>query len=174
MSPASKTVIEARGDREIIIKRTFDAPVELVFDAWTKPELVRRWWAPAALGVEPVRFDADVRAGGSYRYVVRAPAVEELGAGAAFAMSGRYVEVVRPSRLVYTEVFEPTADGPEPGAEEVVVTVTFEEDRGRTHVVSLTVCPSKEARDGYLTAAEAGTSAAMDQLDDLLRSLRSQ
>jgi uncharacterized protein YndB with AHSA1/START domain len=172
MSGASKTVIETRGEREIVIKRSFDAPAELVFDAWTKPELVRTWWVPEAHGVEGVRFEADVRAGGSYRYVLRVPA--EGGAGAEFAMSGRYLEVVRPSRLVHTEVFEPTAAGPEPGAEEVVVTVTFEEVRGRTHLVSRIVCPSKEVRDAYLANMEPATSAAMEKLADLLESLRSQ
>jgi uncharacterized protein YndB with AHSA1/START domain len=89
-------------------------------------------------------------------------------------MSGRYLEVVRPSRLVHTEVFEPTAAGPEPGAEEVVVTVTFEEVRGRTHLVSRIVCPSKEVRDAYLANMEPATSAAMEKLADLLESLRSQ
>ena len=84
MSPANKTVIETRGELEIVIRRSFDAPAELVFDAWTRPELVRSWWVPEAHGVEGVRFDADVRAGGTYRYVLRAPAEssgEAAGAG---------------------------------------------------------------------------------------------
>ncbi len=177
MSPGNKTVIETRGELEIVIKRSFDAPAEFVFDAWTKPELVRHWWVPEAHGVEGVRFEADVRPGGSYRYVLRAPAEgsgEAAGAGAEFAMSGRYIEVVRPSRLVHTEVFEPTAAGPEPDAQEAIVTVTFEEVRGRTHLVSRIVCASKEMRDAYLANMEPATSAAMDKLADLLESLRSQ
>lgn len=177
MSSANKTVIETRGEREIVIKRSFDAPAELVFDAWTKPELVRRWWVPEAHGVEGVSFEAEVRTGGSYRYVLRAPAEgsgEAAGAGAEFAMSGRYIEVVRPSRLVHTEVLGPAAAGAEPYAPEVLVTVTFEEDRGRTRVVSRIVCASKEARDDYLAAMEPATSAAMEKLAELLESLRSQ
>jgi uncharacterized protein YndB with AHSA1/START domain len=174
MNRANKTVIETKGDLEIVIRRSFDAPAALVFDAWTKPEFVRNWWVPEAHGVEGVRFEADVRVGGSYRYVLRAPTGEAAGAWAEFAMSGRYIEVVRPSRLVHTEVFEPTAAGPEPGAQEVVVTVTFEEERGRTHLVSRIVCPSKEVRDGYLANMEPATSAAMEKLADLLESQRSK
>ena len=177
MNPANRTVIETRGDREIVIKRSFDAPAELVFDAWTKPELVRRWWVPEAHGVEGVRFEADVRAGGSYRYVLRAPAEgsgDAAGAGVEFAMSGRYLEVVRPSRLVHTEVLGPADAGAEPYAPEALVTVTFDEDRGRTRVVSVIVCASKEARDAYFAAMEPATSAAMGKLADLLDSLRSR
>jgi uncharacterized protein YndB with AHSA1/START domain len=174
MSPGSKTVIETRGEREIVIKRSFDAPAELVFDAWTRPEFVRRWWVPEAHGVEGVRFEADVRVGGSYRYVLRAPTGDAAGTWAEFAMSGRYIEVVRPSRLVHTEVFEPTAAGPEPDAQEAVVTVTFDEVRGRTNLVSRIVCSSKDYRDAYLANMEPATSAAMEKLADLLESQRSK
>jgi uncharacterized protein YndB with AHSA1/START domain len=175
MSPASKTVIETRGEREIVIRRSFDAPAELVFDAWTNPDVVSGWWVPEAHGVEGVRFEADVRVGGSWRYVLRAPAESPgetggAGAWAEFAMSGRYIEVVRPSRLVYTEVFEPTAAGPSPEIPESVVTVTFEEERGRTHLVSRIVCASQEFRDAYLANMEPATSAAMDKLAGLVES----
>src|SRR5688572_14044054 len=67
----NRTSMELEGDREIVITRTFNGPARIVFDAWTNPELVRRWWAPASLGVSMISCDADVRAGGNYRYVLQ-------------------------------------------------------------------------------------------------------
>lgn len=185
MNPARKTVIETLGDREIVIRRSFDAPAALVFDAWTKPDVVRLWWVPEAHGVEGVRFEADVRVGGTWRYVLRAPVVgpdesgavsdagSEAGSGATwaeFAMSGWYMEVERPSRLVYTEVFEPTATGPVPEIPSSIVTVTFVEKDGRTQLLSRIVCASREFRDAYLANMEPATSAAMDKLASLVES----
>jgi uncharacterized protein YndB with AHSA1/START domain len=82
----NETSLELKGDREIVIARTFDGPARIVFDAWTRPELVSRWWAPKSRGVEIVSCDADARAGGCYRYVLR------HGRG-EFAFSGEYTEV---------------------------------------------------------------------------------
>jgi uncharacterized protein YndB with AHSA1/START domain len=75
----NQTSMELKGDREIVIERTFKGPPRIVFDAWTRPELVRRWWAPKSRRVSLVGCDADVRVGGSYRYVAR------LAAGGQFA-----------------------------------------------------------------------------------------
>src|SRR5262245_8032035 len=92
-APRNQTTMELRADRELVITRTFDAPARLVFDAWTKPELVRRWWAPKSHRVSVVSCEADVRAGGTYRYVLRQDEATELG------FSGRYTEVTPHSRL---------------------------------------------------------------------------
>jgi uncharacterized protein YndB with AHSA1/START domain len=163
---AERTTLEVKGDLEIVITRTFDAPAGIVFAAWTRPELVRRWWAPASLGVTIVSCDADVRVGGSYRYVLH-------HAGSEFAFSGRYTEVAPPSRIAYTQVFEPTASGAPPGDGDVLVTVTFEDDAGRTHVVSHTQCPSRDVRDGIIASGmEHGMRECMEQLDALVASLR--
>lgn len=162
---ASGTSVERASDRELVISRTFNGPARIVFDAWTSPELVRRWWAPASLGVTAVSCEADVRAGGHYRYV--------LGHGAGtFAFSGTYREVSPHVRLVYTTFFEPQAQGPEAGAEPAVVTVTFDERDGRTHLVAREVYPSKDVLDAVIaTGMESGLRVTMDQLDELVASL---
>ncbi len=163
----NRTSMELEGDREIVITRTFNGPARIVFDAWTNPELVRRWWAPASLGVSMISCDADVRAGGNYRYVL------QLRTGNQFAFSGTYNEVTPSSRLVYTEKFEPTASGAAADDPGVVITVTFDERGGRTHVVSRSLCPSREVRDTILESGmEHGMRETWDALDELVASLR--
>jgi uncharacterized protein YndB with AHSA1/START domain len=158
------TSLVRSSEREIVITRTFSGPARIVFDAWTRPELVRRWWAPRALGVSIVSCDADVRVGGRYRYVLK-PATED-----EFAFSGEYSEITPHSRLVYTAFFEPTGHGPL--GDPALVTVTFDERDGRTHVVSRELYPSKEVLDGALaTGMESGLRVTMDQLDELVASL---
>lgn len=155
--------IELAGDLEIIFRRTFNGPARIVFDAWTKPELVRRWWAPAGLGVSMVSCEADVRVGGAYRYVIKAHGSPEM------AFSGIYTELTPPTRLVHTQVFEPTASGSNPDDGELVVTVTFEEMAGRTHVTSRAVAPTKEVRDAIVASGmETGARMTWDQLDEVV------
>jgi uncharacterized protein YndB with AHSA1/START domain len=163
----NQTSMELKGDREIVIARTFNGPSRTVFDAWTKPELVRRWWAPKSHRVSVVSCEADVRVGGGYRYVLR------LDSGNEFAFAGRYIEVTPHSRLVYGEIYEPTAAGVKPGDPEVIITVTFDERDGKTHLVSHSLCPSKEVRDAIIASGmETGMRAAMDQLEELVASLQ--
>jgi uncharacterized protein YndB with AHSA1/START domain len=163
----NQTSLRLDGDLDIVIARAFNGPANVVFDAWTKPELVRRWWAPKSLAVSMVSCDAEVRAGGGYRYVLR------HRDGGLFAFSGKYLEVTPPSRLVHTQVFEPTAAGANPDDQAIVVTVTFDERDGRTHVVSHSVCPSKEVRDGIIASGmERGMRETMNQLEELVASLR--
>lgn len=152
--------LELRGDREIVVTWTLPAPPPRVYDAWTKPELVRRWWAPAALGMEMVECQADLRVGGRYRYVVRGPQGE-------LAFSGNYTELSPPSRLLYTHVFEPMA-----AAGELAVTVTFTERGGATELVVHERYPSAEVRSAALCAgADRGRRETMQQLEALLDSL---
>jgi uncharacterized protein YndB with AHSA1/START domain len=163
----NQTSMELKGDREIVIARTFNGPARIVFDAWTRPELVRRWWAPQSHRVSVVGCDGDVRVGGHYRYVLR------LETGDQFAFSGKYTEVTPHSRLVYTQIFEPTASGANPGDAALTITVTFEEHDGKTNLVSHSLCPSKEVRDTILASGmEHGMRETMDQLDELVASLR--
>jgi uncharacterized protein YndB with AHSA1/START domain len=163
----NQTTLELRGDREIVIERTFNGPAHIVFDAWTRPELVERWWAPKSRGVAMVACTADVRAGGTYRYHLR------HGRG-EFAFAGRYLEVTPPTRLVYTQVYEPTASGPTPGDVAITTTVTFTERGGRTHVVSLTHCPTPQLRDTIIASGmESGMRETMDLLESLVESLAS-
>jgi uncharacterized protein YndB with AHSA1/START domain len=154
------TSMERTSEKEIVITRSFRAPAHIVFDAWTKPELVRRWWAPASRGVTLVQCDADLRPGGTYRYVLA------RGKAERFVFFGKYLEIVRPTRLVYTQSFEPV-----PG--EAVVTVSFEERDGSTMLVSHELYPSKDALDGALASGmEDGMRETFEQLDELVASLR--
>ena len=163
----NQTTMELKGDREIVIERTFNGPAHIVFDAWTRPELVARWWAPTQRGVSVVRCDADVRVGGRYRYHLR-------HAHGEFAFSGEYVDVTPPARVVYTEIFEPTASGAQPGDVAVTVTVTFTERGGQTHVVSHSQCPTPHVRDAIIASGmESGMRETMDQLEMLVESLAS-
>ena len=163
----NQTSLELEGDREFVIRRTFNGPARVVFDAWTKPELVRRWWAPKALGVSFVSCDADVRVGGTYRYVIAA------GNGGAMAFAGVYRELTPHTRIVHTQVFEPTASGANPDDGELVVTVTFDERNGRTHVVSRAHCATPALRDIILASGmEHGMRLTWDQLDELVATLQ--
>ena len=109
---------------------------------------------------------ADVRVGGSYRYVLR------LKSGSDIAFSGTYTEVAPPARLVYTEIFEPTAAGTQPDEVGIVITVTFDERDGKTDMTSRSMCPSKEIRDAIIASGmEHGMRETMDQLDELVASL---
>lgn len=166
------TSLERVSDRELVTSRTFDAPARIVFDAWTRPELVRRWWAPRSLGVSIVSCEADVRVGGRYRYVLQPPE------GPPFAFSGRYREITPHSRLVYTASFDPTASRPADDESlddeaAVVVTVTFDERDGKTHLVARELYPSRAVLDGALASGmERGLRITMDQLDEVVASLR--
>ena len=129
-----------------------------MFDAWTKPELIMRWWAPASFGISFVSCETDVRTGGSYRYVFTHAAFEQ-----PMAFFGRYLEVVPPSRLVWTN--EEAEDG-------AVTTVTFDEKDGKTTVVVHDLYPTKEALDAAIASESTnGWPEQFAQLDELLATL---
>ena len=95
----NETIVERMRDRELVVTRAFDAPAHIVFDAWTKPELLKRWWAPKSFGVSLFECEQDVRVGGAYRFAFgRDPKNPEV-------FSGRYLEVDPPSRLVLTQLY---------------------------------------------------------------------
>ena len=166
-APMNRTTLERTSDRELLITRTFNAPPRIVFDAWTKAELVRQWWAPSSLGVSIVSVDADVRVGGRYRYVLKPRQHPE------FAFSGQYKEVTPYSRLVYTTFFEPNLEPPTSEADAAIATVTFEAAGEKTHLVSRELYPSKEVLDAVIASGmETGMRETMDQLDELVGSLR--
>jgi uncharacterized protein YndB with AHSA1/START domain len=150
------TTIERRSERELVVTRTFNGPARIVFEAWTTPELFMRWWAPKSLGVPLRSCEMDVRAGGGYRL--------EFGHDAAtsHAFFGKYLEVIPPSRLVWTN------DESEDAA---VTTVTFEEKDGQTLLVLHELYPSKEALEAN-RGAEEGLPEQFAQLDELLATLR--
>jgi uncharacterized protein YndB with AHSA1/START domain len=156
------TTFERRSDRELVVTRAFNGPARIVFDVWTKPEFLQRWWTPRSHGVTLFECEADVRVGGKYRYVFgrdRAKAV---------AFSGVYREVVPGVRLVHTQVFEPHRE-----AGEAIVTATFEEADGKTKLTLHQLFPSKAALDGAVESGmERGTRETIDQLEELLASER--
>lgn len=154
------TTVERKSECELVITRTFNAPAHIVFEAWTRPELLKRWWVPESFGMSFVSCEADVRTGGTYRFVFSHPAFEE-----PVAFFGKYVEVTPPSRILWTN--EEDADGP-------VTTVTFEEKDGKTLLVLRELYPSKQALDDALASGSTGTSGASEQfelLDELLVTL---
>ena len=139
----NRTTVERKSERELVVTRTFNGPARIVFEAWTKPELLKRWWAPKSFGVSFLSCEADVRAGGTYRFVFGHPASEQ-----PMAFFGRYIEVTPHSRLVWTN-----DEGGEGGA---VTTVTFEERGGKTLVVMHDLYPSKEALDAAIASGSTG------------------
>ncbi|MCC6537950.1 MAG: SRPBCC family protein [Bryobacterales bacterium] len=154
------TAVERASEREIAVTRTFNGPAQLVFEAWTRPELLQRWWTPKSFGITFVSCEADVRTGGTYRFVFRHADFEQ-----PMAFFGRYLEVTPPSRLVWTN--EESPDGP-------ITTVTFEEIDGKTRLVLSELYPSKQALDDAIASGSTGTGAAgeqFEQLDIVLTSL---
>ena len=146
------TTVERKSEREVVVTRTFDAPARIVFEAWAKPELFKRWWVPKSMSASLLSCEMDVRTGGTYRLVFR------HGAG-EMAFYGKYLEVRPPSRIVWTNE--------ESGHGGAVTTVTFEETAGRTRVVMHELHPSKEALDEAGGAAE-GAVESFEQLAEFL------
>lgn len=158
MTTTRQLRITARGEREIEMTRVFDAPRQMVFDAYTKPELLRRWlygmegWSLAVC-------DIDLRPGGRYRYVWRRDSD-----GTEMGMGGEYREIVAPERIVATERFdEPWYPG------EAIGTVTLVERDGRTTLTQVMQYESREARDGVLRSPmEQGVALSFDRLERLV------
>jgi uncharacterized protein YndB with AHSA1/START domain len=154
--------VEAHGDREIRITREFDAPRALVFDAHTKPELVRRWLGVRSGWTMPV-CEIDLRVGGTYRYVWR-----QEKSGHEMGMGGVFREIVRPERVVATERFD---DPWYPG--EGINTIAFTEKAGRTTMEMTTRYESKAARDAVLASPMAtGLEESYQKLDALAAASR--
>ncbi len=151
-----RTTVERQSDRELVVRRTFEGPVHMVYDAWTKPELFIRWWAPKSMGVPMLSCEMDVRIRGGYRI--------EFGTDASSAMAffGRYIEVVPNTRLVWTNEESENAG---------VTTVTFEANGDETLLVLHELYPSKEALDEACTGMEGGMTEQFEQLDELLVAL---
>jgi uncharacterized protein YndB with AHSA1/START domain len=152
----NRTTVERKSEREVVVTRTFNAPARIVFEAWTKPELFKRWWVPKSSGVSLLSCEMDVRGGGKYRLVFGNDASEPM------EFFGRYIEVIPHSRLVWTN---------DEGDEGPVTTVTFEDKGGQTLLVLHDLYPSKEALDGALASGSLDGMPEFDQLDELLAAL---
>jgi uncharacterized protein YndB with AHSA1/START domain len=154
----NRMIVERKSERELVVTRTVNAPTRIVFEAWTKPELFKRWWVPKSFGLSLLSCELDVRVGGRYRLVLA------QGASNPMEFFGRYLEVTPHSRLVWTN------DEAEDGGP--VTTVTFEEKEGKTLLVMHELYPSKEALDAVMASGEkGGMGESFEQLDELLAAL---
>lgn len=151
------TTVDRKSERELVVTRSFNGPVHIVFEAWTKPELFKRWWVPRSAPMSLLSCEMDVRVGGRYRLVFSM-------ASQTMEFLGKYLEVVACSRLVWTN-----DEGGETGA---ITTVTFEEKGGETLVVMHDLYPSKEALDAAIASESTGAPVEQfEQLDELLITL---
>ena len=151
-------VVTTPAETQILITREFDASKDLVYKAWTTPDLIKRWWAGKR--GEVTVADVDLRVGGSWRYVMIADGGFEV------AFHGEYREIVPNERIVSTEVYEGMPDG------EALNTLTFSEDDGRTTLTILVEHSIKEHRDAHIESGmEAGMQESMDALEQVAISL---
>ena len=153
----NRTTVGRKSERELVVSRTFDAPVSVVFEAWTNPKLFMRWWIPKSMGMTVVSCEMDVRTGGGYRLEISHPASEQ-----PLAFFGKYLEVIPNARIVWTNE---ESDG---GA---TTTVTFEEKAGKTEVTLCEHYPTKEAADEALEGSAAALPEQFAALDEILISL---
>ena len=152
----NRTTVERKAERELVVTRTFNGPPRIVFESWTKPELLKRWWSPKSIGLSLLSCETDVRVGGKYRF--------EFGHDASQAMAffGKYIDVKPHARLVWSN---------DEGDDGAITTVTFEEKDGKTLLVLHELYPSKEALDGAIAGMEGVMPETFDQLDELLVTL---
>jgi uncharacterized protein YndB with AHSA1/START domain len=155
----NKLDITLEGERTIVMRRSFNAPRELVFDAWTKPEHLAQWYGMRGSSLSVC--EVELRPGGKWRLVIRESDGQDYGFG------GKYIEVLRPERLVHTYVFDPYPN------DEAMVTVTFETVEGGTLLTETTVHATAEGRDGHIASGfEVGATESMDRLEELLAELQ--
>ena len=153
--PAARNVtsVERKGDRELVVTRTFDAPPRIVFKVWSDPDLFRMWWVPKGAPMKLLACDMDVRTGGKYR-------LEFEAGGQTMEFFGKYLDVVPDERIVWTN-----DEGEEGGA---VTTVTFQDQGGKTLLTFHEIYPTAEALEEAMTGSAAGLPIQLDQLEELL------
>ena len=156
-----ETSVWQASERELVIERTFRAPPQAIFAAWTNPDLLKLWWAPRSLGVSLFKCESDLRIGGAYRYEFgRDPKHPEV-------FSGNYLEIVANRRIVCTQIYERMRK-----TGEAVITVTFEEVQGKTRLTQRQLHPSKRVLEFFVESGmEHGLREALDQLQATAASL---
>ena len=155
MKPRGAT-LDRVSDTALVWKHTLRAKASISFDAYTRPELVKRWWAPRSRGLEMVQCEADVRVGGAYVYALA------RDGKVVVIFTGKYLEIDRPHRVVYTAAMAPFPD-------EIVATVTFVEKDGMTELVAREVYPSKKVLDEAIASGmESGAMETLAQLAELV------
>ena len=162
MTSSGTAKVTLPSDTQILIVREFDAPKQLVYEAWTRPELVRRWWSGER--GEMTVAEIDLRVGGRWRYAMVA------SEGFEVAFHGEYREIVPNERLVSTEAYEGIPDADEHAS---LNTLTLTETDGRTTLTVLVEHPNQEGRDMHINSGmEGGMQEAMDRLEQVAVSLR--
>jgi uncharacterized protein YndB with AHSA1/START domain len=150
------TTVERMSEREFVVTRVVNGPAHIVFEAWSNPELFRRWWTPKSFGMTILSCEMDVRTGGGYKLVISHPSAPQ-----PMTFFGKYLDVVVPSRIVWTNE--------ESGEAGAVTTVTFEDRGGDTVVVLRDLYPTKAALDeAMVSGATSGFEEQFNQLDALL------
>lgn len=150
------TTVERKSERELVVTRTFNGPARIVFEAWTRPDLFKRWWVPKSCGLTLLSCEMDVRVRGGYRLVF-------AGNPEPIAFFGKYLEVTPSARLSWSNDESP--DG-------AITTVTFEESGGTTRVVVHDLYSSKETLDAAVASeSTSGFAETFEQLDELLVTL---
>jgi uncharacterized protein YndB with AHSA1/START domain len=152
----NETTVERVSDMELLVTRSFNAPARIVFEAWTKPGLFKRWWAPKSTGMSLLSCEMDVRVGGSYRVTFGRDTSRSM------AFFGSYIEVTPHTRLAWTN--EENPDG-------AVSTATFAEKDGKTLLTLHERYPTKQALDASIEGMEGGMPEQFGQLDELLATL---
>jgi uncharacterized protein YndB with AHSA1/START domain len=152
-----RTAVNRKSDRELIVTRTFNAPVRIVFRAWSEADLFKRWWIPKSMGMTVISCEMDVRTGGGYRLVIGHPASEQ-----PMAFFGKYLEVIPNARIVWTN------EEAEGGA---VTTVTFQEKDGKTELTLTERYPTSQALDEALEGSAAALPEQFAELDAFLITL---
>lgn len=152
------TTTDRQSDRELVVRRTFNGPARHVFAAWTKHELMMRWWAPKSFGINLLSVQTDVRKGGTYRLEFGVPGQEQ-----PVAFFGRYLDVVPNERIVWTN---------EESDEGSISTLTFEEKDGKTLLVLHELYPTREALDEAIESGNVnGFAEQFESLDEVLATL---
>jgi uncharacterized protein YndB with AHSA1/START domain len=150
----NRTTVQRKSDHELIVTRMFNAPARIVFEAWSKPELFKRWWVPKSVGMAMVSCVMDVRTGGTYRLVFSHPAFDK-----PMTFVGTYKEVTPHKRIVWTN---------EEADQGAVTTVTFEENAGKTLLTFHELYPTTAALEEALAGSAEGLPEQFAQLDELL------
>jgi uncharacterized protein YndB with AHSA1/START domain len=150
------TTVDRKSERELVVTRTFNAPAHIVYEAWTRPELFMRWWAPKSAGMQILSCEMDVRVGGGYRLAFGTDPARSM------AFFGKYLEVIPNARLVWTN---------DESVDAALTTLTFAEKAGKTLLVLHELYPSKQALDDSIAGMEGGMPEQFAQLDELLAGL---
>ena len=157
--PANAAASESIADREVVITRTYDVPARLLFEAWSKPEHLMKWFGP--VGWPLTLCEVDFRVGGRFRFAMTGPSGQQNT-----PFGGEYLEIVPNLKIVFDNAFEA------PGAEKMIMTITFDEKGGKTLLTFHTLFASVAMKKAHVDAGFVqGTGSGLDQLTDVVAAM---